>query len=249
MKTINVLWTGGWDSTFIMLQLSSKKVTIQPYYLKDNRKSEELELNTVCLLTEEILKLSTTKCTINPLITKKVSDIENDAVITKAYDNLCKKFKLINNGIKLGSQYEWLARFSKNIDNLELGLEKGLTFNAINTLGKLEKKIDEDIEEYFVLNKQKSSEDLIKIFGNYRFPLLNFSKLHIKQVAEEKGFIDIMNKTWFCHRPINNQPCGKCKPCMQTIKSGLKYRFSKMALFRNKIKKIEIAINKTFTFQ
>jgi len=68
LERINIFWTGGWDSTFRMLQLAEKQVIIQPYYLKDNRKSEELELNTIKILTEEILKLNTTKCEINELI-------------------------------------------------------------------------------------------------------------------------------------------------------------------------------------
>ena len=123
LKKINVFWTGGWDSTFRILQLADKEIIIQPYYLKDNRrKSEKLEINTIKLLTEEILKLKTTKCHINELISKNVSDIEKDNDITNSYKKLTKEFKSISKGQKLGTQYEWLARFSKNIDNLEFCL-------------------------------------------------------------------------------------------------------------------------------
>lgn len=34
MKTYNVCWTGGVDSTFIVTQLSQFPVTIQPFYIK-----------------------------------------------------------------------------------------------------------------------------------------------------------------------------------------------------------------------
>ena len=247
LERINIFWTGGWDSTFRILQLAEKKVTIQPYYLKDNRKSEKLELNTIKILTEEILKLNTTKCEINELISIGVSEIENDNDITLSYEKIRKEFKLISNGQKLGSQYEWLARFSKNIDNLELGIEKGSkVIDIINTFGELKKNTKTTKGEYFFINEQNSSKDLIKVFGNYHYPLLNFSKLKMKKIAEKNGTIDLMNKTWFCHKPKNDQPCGGCNPCMQTIEFGLKYRFKNKALFRYKIKTVERSLKKLF---
>ena len=46
-KYVNIFWTGGWDSTFRVLQLLiAKKKTVQPFYINDpNRKSAEKELN------------------------------------------------------------------------------------------------------------------------------------------------------------------------------------------------------------
>lgn len=240
LKQINILWTGGWDSTFRILQLSDKDVTIQPYYLRDNRKSEKIELNTIKIVTEDILKLATTKCKINKLISINVSDIENDNEITNAYNTIFKEFKSRSNGLKLGSQYEWLARFSKNIDNLELGIEKGSkVIDLINMFGELEKNSCPIKGEYYSINKQNSSKDLIKVFNKYHYPLLDYSKLKMKQIAEEKGFIDVLNKTWFCHKPKNNNPCGGCNPCIQTIELGLAYRLDKKSLNRYKFKKVK----------
>ena len=36
------LWTGGYDSSFRMVQLSKSNVMIQPYYLSDKRKCEKM---------------------------------------------------------------------------------------------------------------------------------------------------------------------------------------------------------------
>lgn len=41
-EVINVLWTGGYDSSFRMVQLSKSNVMIQPYYLSDKRKCEKM---------------------------------------------------------------------------------------------------------------------------------------------------------------------------------------------------------------
>lgn len=246
-KTINVFWTGGWDSTFRILQLSDKPVIIQPYYLKDNRKSEQQELDAIKNLTEKILALKATQCTINPLITLKVSEIEKDLEITAAYKQLFNEYKQVTNGEKLGTQYEWLARFSKNIDTLELGIEKDSRPSVvIEKFGEFEKKEDPFRGKYSIINKNKSSEVINKIFGNYHYPLLNFSKLQMKKIAEDLGYITIMNQTWFCHRPIHKKACGKCNPCMQTIEFGLKYRFSKIALIRYQFKKAKLKVKSFF---
>ena len=45
----------------------------------------------------------------------------------------------------------------------------------------------------------------------------------MKKYAEEHDFIDIMNKTWFCHRS-KEKPCGECAPCKQYVIDGFGYR-------------------------
>lgn len=244
---VNVLWTGGWDSTFRILQLSTKDIIIQPHYLKDNRKSENFELNTIRSITEEIQNLSSTKCTILDLISMNVSDINEDKDITQAYENLTKDHKL-------GEQYEWLARYAKNIDNLEIGDENGsaqdsIIYGAIKANGDVIKIDDDKRGGYYIIDKSVSSSDITKVFGNYHYPILFYSKLEMKKEAEEMGLIDIMNKTWFCHKPIDNQPCGRCTPCMGTIKKGLEYRLSKAALERYRRQKVINAIRSTYVFR
>jgi len=54
----------------------------------------------------------------------------------------------------------------------------------------------------------------------------------MKSIAEEKGYLYIMNKTWFCHSPIKNEPCGLCNPCRYTIEEGMEYRLPQNALRR-----------------
>jgi hypothetical protein len=42
---------------------------------------------------------------------------------------LLNHIKILLKNIIIGPQYEWLARFSKNINNLEIGLENGRAIN------------------------------------------------------------------------------------------------------------------------
>lgn len=242
MQIVNILWTGGWDSTFRVIQLAQKDVIIQPYYLKDNRKSEENELKAIQLITTDIRALKSVIGKINDVITINVTDIEEDNDITDAYQLLFKKKYF-------GNQYDWLARFAKQFNSLELTIHQDdKAFSLIQAYGSF-KKYNDGRGEFYKLDQLSSSNEIYKIFGNFDFPILKYSKLDMKKEAEEKGFIEIMNKTWFCQRPINNQPCGQCNPCEYTIKEGLSYRFNKSAIKRYKRKKNLSLLKNNFIYK
>lgn len=242
---VNILWTGGWDSTFRIMQLSTKNIVIQPFYLSNHRKSEDFELKSIVSLTKNIRNLSSTKCTLCELIKINVSEINEEKNIIQSFKDISISYKKLTK-IQLGCQYEWLAQTSLKNNKLELSVEKGSKLiDYINAYGGLKKVIDKIKGEYYVINKSISSIDVINVFGNFHFPLIDYSKLDMKQKAKESGFFELMNKTWFCHNPIDKQPCGLCNPCKQTIESGLDYRFSKAALKRYKMKKLIRPIKNT----
>jgi len=244
MEKIHILWTGGWDSTYRILQLATKPVTIQPYYLiRGKRRSRDFELRAIDTITKEIRAHPETACVISELISLEVADIIKNQEITDAYNNILKTDFF-------GSQYDWLARFATTIRNLELTIHQDdKAFSIIQKHGDLLEKRDEVKGDYYVLDQDTSTDDLIKVFGNYHFPLLNSNKLEMKRWAEEMNYIDIMNKTWFCHHPKNNAPCGVCNPCIYTIEEGLEYRFSKRALRRYKFDKFIGPIKKTVFYK
>jgi hypothetical protein len=43
----------------------------------------------------------------------------------------------------------------------------------------------------------------------------------MREEAMRQNFADLMQLTWFCHRPRKGQPCGTCNPCIYTIEEGL----------------------------
>lgn len=243
MSRVNILWTGGWDSTYRVLRLMDKNVSIQPYYLKDNRKSEELELKAIETISRDIRNHPNSKCEVLELITMNVSDVPINAEITKAYKNILKTDFY-------GSQYDWLARFAEKVKNLELNIHQDdKAVLIIQKYGDIIREYDDLKGDYYVLDYKKSSEDLIKVFGNFHFPILTESKLEMKEWAINSGLIDIMNKTWFCFNPINNEPCGRCNPCTYAIEEGMEYRFSKSAMNRYKLNKFIKPIKKSFFFR
>jgi 7-cyano-7-deazaguanine synthase len=252
---VKVLWTGGFDSTYRMIQLSKKEVTIQPFYLSDKfRRSEHYELEAIKSITDDIEKHPETKCTILPLIKFSVSDLKEDGDIVEAFQRL-RKISYI------GPQYIWLSEFAKTNKGLELSIEKdvhdiryGATYCLLHN-GNIKQVREGDID-YWILDKEKSSKDLNKIFGEFHFPVINITKIGMVEEYKRLGFTETMNKTWFCHTPVKNEPCGVCNPCKQTIEDGLSFRIptsgmkryaTEMRLGNKKwfkyIKKIRLRIN------
>lgn len=234
LSHVNILWTGGFDSTFRMVQLSKYKVTVQPYYLLDPkfRRSVKNELYAIAKITDDIQKHPETKCLIKSLIKVNVSDLTPDKGISEAYERLRKRESI-------GSQYDWLARFAKTNPGLELCIEPGISAKArscILKLGKVIKYSDGPID-YYVIDKEESDNDLVLVFGDFHFPypLFDITKLEMIEEYKRLGFLETMNKTWFCHNPVNNQPCGVCTPCKLVIEEGLVFRISPEGMNRFKI--------------
>ena len=216
------------DSSFTMVQMSRLNVEIQPYYLCDNRDSESYELRAISDITEDIRRHPDTKCAILPLIKLRTVDVEHDVSITDAYHRLERT-------TKIGIQYDWLARFAKNVEGLLMSLEKSGNSKALSCILKYGgvKRVNEGKIHYYVLDKKVSSQDLITVFGSLFFsPAWDYTKKEEMEEFKKLGFGESLKKTWFCFNPINGKPCGLCNPCKTAIKDGMQWRFEKYALIR-----------------
>ena len=222
---VNILWTGGLDSTYRVLELSQKDVTIQPYYLAYVNPSTQYEINAIKQITEELLKRPETKCTLRPLIIVQTSKIEPNAEITAAWEKLHELYRL-------GSQYDWIARFAEQNDlTLELGIEKddkeSTILRCLSNCGGYSFLNDEE-----VMVSDKGTEEAKLVFKNMRFPLPLFNMTKVDEIAKFKewGADSILNRTWFCYRPVDGKPCGLCDPCKTYIEVGLADRIPKNRL-------------------
>lgn len=229
---IEIFWTGGFDSTFRIVQLSRCDVRIQPYYMCDNRKSELNELNAIQSITKVLKQHKDTKCEILDLKIIKISDRIDNIEVSKAYEELRKTDFF-------GGQYSWLACFAIHHKGIELSIhEDDKAIKLIQKYGQLKQVNDPIIRGgYWVLDPMNSKLELKTLFENYHLPLAGWTKLKMKEFYIKYGYEEIMQKTWFCYDPIHGKPCGICNPCIYTIEEGMKERFTKSALFRYHIKK------------
>ncbi len=216
-KAKNVLWTGGWDSTFRVIQLYQRGLTLQPIYVIDpSRSSTQKEIETIKLLTNQIqLRFKNSDEKILPVKLIKRKDIRSNLYLKVIY-------KLIKRKRRIGTQYKWLAYLAKQYSGLEQGLHKE-DRDCLFYYNELKEITDETGGKNWVIDRKKIDFLRSQLFKNIRFPLMYISKLEMKSYAEKHGFLDIMNNTWFCHKS-NEKPCGKCGPCKQYVVDGFGYR-------------------------
>ena len=211
-RTTYVLWTGGWDSTFRMLQLAVEKHkgdTIQPIYvIGDNRPSEAREIETMASILPELRSRSQAELEDVLLIDK--ASIPEDARISAA-------FAAIRQELVIGTQYEYLARLTKEYPFLEIEIEKpnGEYSGCVAAIQRMGAMIERD-GSYF-LDPERSSESCVLLFGGFSFPLFNTTETGMVRWVQENGGQEIMRKIWFCHHPLHGEPCGICRPCQQKM--------------------------------
>lgn len=217
MKNVKIFYTGGFDSTFRILQLSRQKVIIQPFYVIDkNRKSLSLELERMHKIIKSLEERKDTYAKFSDITIVEKDEIPHDETITKA-------FNFLQNNIRIGGQYEWLGRLAKLHPGIELGIEKtngeysGCSF-AIEKYGQLKEE-----DGNWILNKECSSNELSLVFGNFSFPIYYLTEVEMVNWIKKYEYEDIMSLIWFCHHPINNQPCGICRPCQQKMECGMEF--------------------------
>lgn len=225
MKRVKILWTGGFDSSFRVSQLSRMDVEIEPYYISKNfRDSEENELNAIKEISDYLRGLDQTKAKILPLNYVDVVDIDDAEDIVEAFDKLVETRYL-------GRQYLYLSTFAKNHHGIEMSVHDQIIhiFDEYDALIKIH---DDVLGDNYILDESKAPDYIVTLFKDYTFPLAKYTKQLMKEEYIEYGLKEVMDKTWFCHSPINGEPCGKCNPCKYTIEEGLYYRFNKRAFIR-----------------
>lgn len=221
--TTNLLWTGGWDSTFRLLQLlTEEKVKVQPYYVIDYRRTSiGKEFETMQYLRNEIInRFPYSEELFLPTIHKERSSIKPDNNITESYQKILK-YRYI------GDQYEWLPRYCKEleIEKMELCIEKLQNHNNNGLFPFLygpEHYPEFDIPNYYSIIKPEFKN----LFQFFELPLQKFTKIDMLETSKKNGWLSgLMDKTWFCYRPTKfNNPCGKCKPCEHAIQNNFGWR-------------------------
>jgi hypothetical protein len=214
-EVAHLLWTGGWDSTFRLLQLLlQKKRLVQPHYIIDPfRKSLGIEMDTMRRLK---LLLFHHYPSSRPLLLPTNFINKNLIAPDKKITGTWHILKKLN--IHVGYQYEWFARYCKEsgLHHLELSLEKSVNPDY-------SKDIVHYITGYpeYPETKKHSYHASIEtnmkfLFQHFSLPLHRITKKEMRTIAEEHGWLPVLEKTWFCHTPFfNSIPCGKCTPCKQ----------------------------------
>ena len=226
---LQILWTGGWDSTFRVLYaawVEGKRV--MPHYIIDTGRRSSLDELRAISRIKDLLRVCNKEAhdRIANLQITSGSEIPQDAEITELWEQLKQK-------MALARQYDWLARYakSKNLTALELSVERN-TFEKQDGLDVsllLKTNVEQTPSGSYRI-KQGAARDA-ELFARFEFPIREYTKVTMREAAKQHGFLDILEMSWFCHEPINGTPCGMCKPCVNVVEQGMGYRLTKKALF------------------
>lgn len=194
-EVVHLFWTGGWDSTFRLLQiLFLEKKVVQPHYVIRAQECAGKEIDTIHDIRRRITrKYPEAAKLLLPIEFLDSGKIVPDKEITEEY-NRVKAQQYIS------VQYEILARYCKQVGvhNMELSVLSSETF------------------EYFKSN--------FTIFKYFDLPLLGLTKPKMYEIAKQNGWTDLMKMTWFCRRPKKGRACGFCGPCTDAVIAGMGWR-------------------------
>ncbi len=232
----HLLWTGGWDSTFRLLQVVwEKKQAVQPYYLIDpDRPSLSYELRAMYKIKAVIeAERPFSANLIQPTRFWALGDLPVNQTITEQY-------RRMNTFSEMGIQYEWLARLAvgSEASRLELGLQghdNGMTYWQTKLRENLLPASGEG--DVYRLKDQPDPSDLL-MFKQFRFPVLKFTKRDMAQWAVEQQCDHILAMTWFCHRPLRGIPCGLCNPCRIVVNDDMAHRLPFISKVRYHVKQL-----------
>ena len=229
-ECVRVFWTGGWDSTFRVLYVTLVEGRrVEPHYIIDTRRPSSLcELRAIAGI-RDLLRMCNKEANerVSNLHITPHNEIPIDSEITNSWKRLTQR-------IDLAKQYDFLARYakSKNLTALELCVERDeIDIKGENDLSVfLEPYVEQTPSGTYRLKHGIAGDE--EIFARFEFPVFEYSKIQMGDIAKKNGFIEILEKSWFCHEPINGKACGMCNPCVSTVAQGMRYRLTRVALFR-----------------
>jgi hypothetical protein len=218
--TINLLWTGGWDSTFRLLQiLQDGEGVVQPWYvIREKRRSVGMEIRTMHVIRKRIAARNALWS--DRIAASRYVGAEEDQTDVEAIERMRGRGHL-------GMQYAWLNRVavSLGLNDLELSIHRD--DRAHEFVAPMVVPIREGSTIY-KLSSEVTDPDL-RLFQPFHLPILDWTKLSMQEYAVQHGLLELMDMTWFCHSPHGDRPCGRCNPCRYTAAEGLARRIPRTA--------------------
>lgn len=222
MQQVTLLWTGGWDSTFRLLQLlHDTQASVQPLYLVDDERGSVLkEMRVMKKIRRSIRKQM-------PLLSKRMLPTDYGsyrATIMEPHHRY--KWNALSKRGRIGLQYPILASFAEQTgcDAMELCIES--TTDSARILKSVVEPEDTSVGTVYIL--PADTDGVEQLFRYFTFPLLDYTKLNMLEEAKRRGWMSIMTQTWFCFNPTAGFPCGMCQTCRIAKRDGLGKRVGRV---------------------
>ncbi len=214
---VHVLWTGGWDSSWRVLDLAvNQRRMVQPHYVRrDARKSNAHELAAMAAIRASVLRRHGAAAAgrIAPTIVGEYDARDIPQQLRDWHQTLRAQYDL-------SQQYIFLNGYARaaGLDALELGVVRSDTLSDF-----LMPYLLRDAEGWALV--PAPALPAMELFRPFRYALLDVTKPEITRLALRSGCLGELRLTHFCANPApDGRPCGKCYPCKQTVAQGLGWR-------------------------
>jgi len=229
-EPVRLLWTGGWDSSFRLLDVVVvQQRPVQPYHVPLRRGFAALEIAAMARIRERLAERFPEAAGLLLDLRLLEPPEREGGVLHERYLALRK----LSHPRVPGGQLYWLAATAEahGLTDLELGLhaERGAPWYDL-----LRRNVERQ-DGSFRLSAGCAIPEL-ELFRPFLLPLLDLSKAHMEERARQGGFADLLELSWFCYTPDRRgRPCGLCPPCRGTMAQGLGRRIPAFNRLRSRL--------------
>ncbi|WP_420457521.1 hypothetical protein [Rubrivirga sp.] len=231
------LWTGGWDSTYRVLQRARiERRPVRPCYVVDrNRASAGMELDAMNRL------LNTLQQQDPETFARFWAPRYVDRQAIPANPSIERAWEHLRDAYDIGNQYNWLARLVEAADwtGVELSVYGGGRLRPM--FGDHVHAVEQEGGHTTYVVGPDAPEPVRLVFGRFAFPFWETDKQSAFAAADRQGLTELLDAhTWFCFDPRNGEPCGLCRPCEFMMKDGLGHRIPRSGHLRHRLRELRI---------
>ena len=231
MEQVTLLWSGGFDSTYRLCQLSRQNVEVELVYIFLNaRKFTKQEMSARNKILGQLRRMKGTRAILHETYVSE-DDIPANAQITEAFGRL----QPIHD---LAEVYEPKARYAALHPGIEIGLEgpSGPPGHMSKMLLGKPSNMNFDENDIGTLNPEGTAADIYTVFGNFTFPIIHKSENEMLEGYLQEGFAKILKHVWVCGHPVEgNKACGVCGVCGIKFRHGIGHILGKTAVRNHQI--------------
>ncbi|GAB4180704.1 MAG: hypothetical protein OHK0024_19380 [Thalassobaculales bacterium] len=204
-----LLWTGGFDSTFRLLDLAlTRRQPVTPVYVIDlSRLSWSVEITAQHAILTALERLDAGARALvgdHLYLDRKALRWGPDPAAAAA---------LAEGGI--GQQALWLsqAKARAGLPYLEQVIDRGGELEQV--LGPHLERTHGDDEWRMRLRPDAPAE--LALFAGIDLAMPPLLRNDLPAEAERRGYTPLLALAWCCYRPVNGRACGQCRPCRMTL--------------------------------
>ena len=222
-----VLWTGGFDSTYIVIDFLRRGFNVFPYYSVRGIKYQPKEIDAMSRIRK--LLENHTDITGKLYPTKYLYQTENMEFYSEKLKQDVKQFGLM-------FQYVYLLGLVGLMDipdgeHIALGMGGEPSHLRDLVVGK--GKLCNNGIDIPVLDSNVSDPLVFQYFSKFSFPIAFITDREKYNNYLKWGYKDILDIITFCYDEHDGYICGCCAPCLVKIERGMYEFFNKDALKRN----------------